>query len=872
MKKHLLKSFAVMVMACGPYAWAYADNTVYGLIDFDGSSQTVSFDLDGLSTSAKTTLSKGFEFENFSGIKGGVTAGDKYYAFGTVTDEDGNSSRGLVTLNFTNGKMTVVNNFSYEYGKAGYYTTGLAYDDKNGKLYAIEKMYEDAGYVTKLYEVSEKTGAYTKVGEYEGEYQAIAADHQGGFYLMKYTSKGMNQCPNLYKISSDYTLSEYFTNSEVGAFWPSSSSLAVSPDGKVAYAFEGSTVVTIDLEAKTATVAGSLSADGTAATNVYAISYGKGTADGVHNNPPVKKKEQTRFLVKTEQFGDFQGFIPKDVVSVRNYYYYNTNGDQVGYVRYGRNANNREYFDTFEATNIQKSVFDDDENLIAKNEYQWGKYDKDLYCWKQSKSGSVNYTYDVKGNMATKETSYQLIEYTYNEDNTLAKEDTYLKNKVTGNQLLQSVSYSGYDKSGNPTHAVSTGTYDNYNYGVDFEYDADGNELSEYRYQTVDGAQKPLLLKTWKYENGILSEYVESNFDANGNEQPNIKDVYTPVDGNPNLIKYENFCNVSGTWQDNGSKIYQYYADFSGKKDGSKVSLTVVKDEELKNTADLIFDIPQLASFNPCKIVIYRDCQAIDTVAISDVINMEIDKCVYQDKEVKNGTYSYFVQPLFAVNNGGIPLSDDPFGDEGTTEEQEYEGYYSSSAVEVTFDIDLPVVTDLKLATGRKTGGSIFEAAKYYAGLTWKNPSDMADYGFEKNTIYFTDKWNRLFADDADITDASAESIEVEMDDDMQIQVATFYKYGRVFSDPISVTLKDIENGGTAGIETIDGGKATIAFNGKNISLSDNANVTVFSANGQQVYSGKNVSAVSLDSMPDGAYIICVEKDGKVNAYKYNAK
>ena len=64
----------------------------------------------------------------------------------------------------------------------------------------------------------------------------------------------------------------------------------------------------------------------------------------------------------------------------------------------------------------------------------------------------------------------------------------------------------------------------------------------------------------------------------------------------------------------------------------------------------------------------------------------------------------------------------------------------------------------------------------------------------------------------------------------------------------------------------------TTNYANNTITLSDNATVSVFAANGQKVYEENNVTSVSLNNLPAAAYIVCVEKNGNVNAYKYRVK
>ena len=103
--------------------------------------------------------------------------------------------------------------------------------------------------------------------------------------------------------------------------------------------------------------------------------------------------------------------------------------------------------------------------------------------------------------------------------------------------------------------------------------------------------------------------------------------------------------------------------------------------------------------------------------------------------------------------------------------------------------------------------------------------------------------------------------------------VVTRYKYGKAISDTITVTMTDVNAAIAAGVDnlTIDGDVA-LTVNGRTITLSSAANVSVFSANGQLVARKDNTDALELDALPVGTYIISVESNGKIAAYKYSLK
>lgn len=100
----------------------------------------------------------------------------------------------------------------------------------------------------------------------------------------------------------------------------------------------------------------------------------------------------------------------------------------------------------------------------------------------------------------------------------------------------------------------------------------------------------------------------------------------------------------------------------------------------------------------------------------------------------------------------------------------------------------------------------------------------------------------------------------------------TSYQYGKAISDTIAVKLADVKNLAT-GIQTLtaaDGLK--VSFEGNTVTLSTEANVSVFATDGRKVCAEQGTRSLSLDSLPSATYIICVEKNGKASAYKYAVK
>lgn len=570
-----------------------------------------------------------------------------------------------------------------------------------------------------------------------------------------------------------------------------------------------------------------------------------------------KVETQNRFLVKAITLGSQMGDMPENLDSKRQYYYYNTDGKLVGSSVYGRNYTDGGYSDTFSLTDIEKSVFDVNGNMTNKDFYQYGDYDDGDYAFRKTQN-CESYTYDAQGRLATDTTSMRINEYTYNDDGTLQKVTSY--NKRT-KKLAQEITYT-YE-NGLATHYSSTGQY--YEFEADLKYDADGNKIEEYQYAKSGEEVKPRQRETWTYTDGVLTLYMKYRYDSKGAEVADSKEEFVPVENNMNVMDVTDYTynSVKDTWNKMGLTVRQTYRDFSGMKEATQTMLlSATPDKKLKNTINLQFTAPKAGLVHGCKFVVYRDCVALDTLDLADVMDPATKQCSYQDKELKSDTYTYFVQPLFALTNGEIS---------NATADSEWVGYYTSTPMDVNVALatELPAVTDLKLVGGevKRIGSVMSQLIEYYADLEWKNPANLDELGFVRNDVAFVG----MGLSDTKL-EGAAESARVQiMDDEMQVYVITTYKYGKAYSDAITVTVKDIEK--YNGVESVTAdGVVKATFAGNTVQLSDAANVSVYSAAGAKVYAKQNTCSVALGQLPAATYIVCVEKDGKSSFYKYGVK
>ena len=100
----------------------------------------------------------------------------------------------------------------------------------------------------------------------------------------------------------------------------------------------------------------------------------------------------------------------------------------------------------------------------------------------------------------------------------------------------------------------------------------------------------------------------------------------------------------------------------------------------------------------------------------------------------------------------------------------------------------------------------------------------------------------------------------------MNVFVLTRYKFGKAISDTLAVdVLKD-------GIAKVTDNGSSISFDGKVVTVDGKANFSVFSVAGKMEAHTAASGSIDLTAMKPGAYIVCVEQNGKKNAFKVVVK
>ena len=842
MIKNLLKFSISLIVAIVSSAMACAQSTVYGITNGALDPKVVSFDFNALNEAGEAVA-----FTDVTDITGMVddpiaiaTVGNACYAY--FYDENYNTCFG--TLNFETGNATVVKKLS----RTALYPKTMAYDAVSQTLYGVVSDYDDATGKSfdKLCAIDTATGDLTDLAAFDSyvSQETLCSDGNGGLYLIQ--SKTNSSWKYYPLICSIDVANGTYETTEVAKFETTYLSgttynCSLAKDGKIYYANSTNMYVFSPVDS-TFTLAGTLS------KGLYGMSETLANVDG----EPAAVATNSRLLVSKKWYGDIMGTAPEAVDMTKTLYFYDTNLKLSRVVEYGRTYDTNEY----ELSAYNKYNYDENGNLLNTVRYQNGVYDfGDMALQERS---SETYEYDDNNKLVKKVTDAYTYEYVYDGNNIV----TETVKSPTGDviQVLEYKEFIDENKpfiveSSSPNHPDWTG----YFYVAARNYDDAGNLINEKRYPDYEHADTPIQEENWEYTDGVLTLYTKNCFSSEtGETYSQLKTVYEMVDGNPDLIKETTYtANGDSNWAMSGRPCVSEYRDFEGKDMESAIEFAVEPVEGQKNTNKLIFSIPAMAYLGSCRIDIYRNGQLIISKDIYDILEAMGDEfdgtaLACYDEEVCNGEYEYFVQPMSGP-------SMEPFeGEDETATVDEYTGYCISYPVESVLALDLPKVTDLYVSGAKKN-----EYDEDVLTISWTNPENMEEYGFISNDLYFED----MQLPESSTTEMGTTSLDGSFYfNNMNVFVLTRYKFGKAISDTLAVdVLKD-------GIAKVTDNGSSISFDGKVVTVDGKANFSVFSVAGKMEAHTAASGSIDLTAMKPGAYIVCVEQNGKKNAFKVVVK
>jgi len=860
MKQNLLKTFMIMFLLGGVFVMTMAQ-TAYGLVKTGDFYRTAQVDVSAINSTNTTPLTLGntdFNFGEYAEVCPGVSAENKYYTY--VIDE--NNKVILYSVNFTTETAKPI-----DAGTLGLEVVALTYVSSSKKFYVMAKN-SDTGN-TDVYELDVTTGKRTQVAILTGTYNNIIADKDGnGFIGIKAERNSYKYYPSIYRISNDFANTELIFKDEVNTVSGMASHpyLAYDTNG-VLYYFANTSVYTINFDTKTVTL------NGKTDSSLLGVTFTKSTEDGATTQTGgEEEKKPKRVLIRETQFGDSQNTAPDDVAMKRTNYFYDTNNKLIRVTKTGRlYSGDTGVTDNWDLTEYQKYVYDANGNLESHKLYKNGLNSYGDMESKEQAAGKETYEYNDKNQLVKKITSTYIYEYEYDTNGNKVKET---KKIASSGKATQEIVYI-YDEnnklemtmSTNPSSPNSTSTSTVYN-GI-FVYDDNGNKIQEVHVSPKD-LSITYSIDEWTYDaTGFMTTYTSYKV-SNGEPVPSKQTTYEMVDNNPNRIKVISYSwqkdenlTEGGKWTRFGLPVEQEYVEFTDEiAEYVGTELSVTKATDSKNTAVLSFRMPMMiTSPNPAKIEIYRNGTVIASKDAMEVMttmipeNPEIDETTglpilkYEDKELKNGDYEYYLQVL-------IGQSDTP--DELAEPTYTYTGYNTSNVASVTMDLLLPCVTNVTATSKIKDTAHDEDVVT----VSWSNPEGMEEYGFISNILFLDNKYSQS-ATDTTLNVSDTELAFNTYKTTQNVFILTKYKYGNAKSEVITIDITTVPTD----INTIIGTGMEVKLNGRTLSLSREAAVAVYSISGKLAAKAYG-SSISLDALTSGTYIICVEHDGKTDACK----
>lgn len=98
------------------------------------------------------------------------------------------------------------------------------------------------------------------------------------------------------------------------------------------------------------------------------------------------------------------------------------------------------------------------------------------------------------------------------------------------------------------------------------------------------------------------------------------------------------------------------------------------------------------------------------------------------------------------------------------------------------------------------------------------------------------------------------------------LYIQAVYALGYANSDTVTIKMDDLDD--LASVQSIKTDNGTVSYLNNIITLSDAANITVSDMSGIKMAEAKKAKSLSIANLPHGAYMITVEKDGKLAVLK----
>ncbi|MBR4845707.1 MAG: hypothetical protein IKU98_04725, partial [Bacteroidaceae bacterium] len=334
------------------------------------------------------------------------------------------------------------------------------------------------------------------------------------------------------------------------------------------------------------------------------------------------------------------------------------------------------------------SAYEYNENGLLTNvrTRKYGLYSAFDRAW-ASFEDAEQYEYDANGNLVKKTDATYITTYKWNGGNMVEETAHYVKDGAWSSTIKYTAFVEG--KTNVPTLALFSDKWKNQRI-YEYAYDEAGNKVKFSEWKVVNaelvdnvlvtGEKGDLYAETtWTYVDGVLADEIKGYWNSGkGEVVPSTKIAYS-VDADTTTIS--TFQYVNGNWGRYGGpkRSVVGVVDHSTSATG----LTVTKVEGLLNTVQVKANAPANATTEGWNV--YRNGVCVGSATLTD------GTLTYQDNEVPNGVWDYFMQKA-----------------DGNT----------SEVVEISLETELPAVEKVTFLKN-----SLNATGDYEVVFTWKAPN-----------------------------------------------------------------------------------------------------------------------------------------------------
>lgn len=882
MRENYLKSIlgALLMLIVSVQASAQTAYVMTSSVSSKKAAYIYSFDVNNPG-GEKNTIWTDTTF-NVGGFMGAL-AENTYYVFTKEVDEyTDNITYAFCTINMTTGNKVVLNP-SVKPGTDETWTGDICYDAITKKLYGLRRttLYteeEDGSIssekITQLCTIDTQTGEWTdfaKVspGASTGIFN-VASDGKGGIYIMG-VAKGATFSDayiNIYRIDLETkeqtTIAENSGNASVRVMHSNLGGISLKSMelyNNVLYIIGTNRLVTFDLTTNTATLH---KANDNAVTLVdfpVGLCFAKSTADGVSGDvegPGTSDTEERVTLVKSvETWGDIMGTSSYDTCSTRKMTFYDAENKPIRMVKYGKYVDNEIY----EVTSYTKYDYNEAGQLELMYSFQRGVYDGEDLAFKAAVD-TIRYIYNEAGQLIKECTIQQGIDrrrvlYEYDEAGNVIKEEQWVADPThyyspEDYSMSYSKTYSDFIAPNKPQTIVGDGYFENYKFVTKITYNEAGQPLVSKNFKP-DGVTPKNYSEYWTYdETGMQVQYEQKKVSSQGVETDYIRIVDTLLTDNRVKRQSYTYSNTIKKWGKSSTYTVTETAEYSSSY---APALTVEEysaeiNEPNHNTVRLTITPPSaLPVTNHLGFDIYRHGMLIKRLTFSEAeYDEEKNVFYYVDRDVPNGEYDYYVQTVIL--------------DE--LHESKALAANVSNIVTYRHYVELPAASNVQYVSNRKEDGI------NYVTVKWDAPVYDETLKFLRYNVFFDGVWmaenSPTWGSERPNGDYAGQNTSFELvygsATKENIYVQTVYHYGKVNSEVVTIDISELLD-----VNALEG-DAHANWESGVLSVSEVADIAVYTTAGACVKDLKSVTSVDLNGCPKGLYIIMVNQGNQTTLFK----